>query len=305
MKRSHLSTALSLAVVAACSVITGCAHASGPTVGLLLSDYVSSSRWQYDRTDYEAALHKLEPNANIIVEDAKGDETRQQQQAQALLTEGAKVLVVVPVDAVQAKSIVSSAHQEQPPVPVLSYDRVISDASVDAYVTFNNFNVGVAQAKYLVGHLRKGATIIELAGSPSDNNALVFHDGAMSVLRPLASKGDIKIGYSKFTPQWDSIAGQQEMTSALTLLSNHVDGVLAANDNLAGGAIAALKAQHLAGKVLVTGQDATVAGLQDILLGTQSMTVYKPIPVLANAAARVTADFLNGKTFHGADGQKA
>ncbi len=296
MERRQLHVALASAMVATLTACSG-GGGTGPKIGFLLSDYTSSSRWQKDRDDYVAAMGKLVPGAQIIVQDAKADQTLQQQQAESDLTQGAKLLVVVPQDAIQAKAIVEAAHRQQPPVPVLSYDRIVRDAPLDGYVTFDNFSVGVTQAKYLAAHVRRGGTIIELAGSPSDNNALEFHRGAMSVLQPLIATSRLKIGYSKFTPNWDSVAGQQEAASALSLLNNRVDGVLAANDALAGGAIAALKAQHLAGKVVVTGQDATVAGLQNILLGTQSMTVYKPIAELANAAAQASANFLRGKKF--------
>jgi D-xylose transport system substrate-binding protein len=279
----------------------GLARASHPqakvTVGLLFSDFTTSARWVTDRADLTAAIKKLDPSVNVVVEDAKTNQTTQLNQAKSLLTTGVKVLVVIPVDQVQARSVVQAAHANSPSVPVIAYDRLIKNAPLDAYDTFDNFGVGVKQAKWLVKHVKKGGTIVSIAGASTDNNALLFHAGAFSVLQPLFNNHTYSLGYDKYTPDWTDSIGQQEMASALTKLNNKVNGVLAANDGLAGASIAALKAQHLAGKVPVTGQDATVAGLQNILLGYQGMTIYKPIAKEANAAAQIVHLYLHGKKF--------
>lgn len=279
----------------------GSARASHPqakmTVGLLFSDFTTSARWVTDRADLTSAIKKLDPSVNIVVEDAKTNQTSQLNQAKSLLTSGVNVLVVIPVDQVQARSIVTAAHQSSPKVPVIAYDRLIKQAPLDAYDTFDNYGVGVKQAKWLVKHVRKGGTIVSIAGASTDNNALLFHAGAFSVLNPHFKNGSLKLGYDKYTPDWTDSIGQTEMASALTKLNNKVDGVLAANDGLAGASITALKAQHLAGKVPVTGQDATVAGLQNILLGLQGMTIYKPIAKEANAAASIVHGYLHGQKF--------
>lgn len=269
------------------------------TVGFLFSDFTTSDRWKFDESYFKAAMRKLDPNVNVLVEDAKNSQTTQQNEAKSLLTRGVDVLIDVPVDSAQAAAIVKAAHAEKPRVKVLAYDRLISGAFEDAYASFDGFNVGVQQGKYLKAHVAKGGTIIEIAGASTDNNAHLFHNGAMSVLQPLFNSGYYKLGYQKFTPGWDDATAQQECASALTSLKNNVQGVLSANDGMAVACINALKAQGLAGKVPITGQDGTVPGLQDILLGYQSMTVYKPIKHLADAAATIVDKWLHHKVYKG------
>jgi D-xylose transport system substrate-binding protein len=262
-------------------------------VGFLMADYTTSARWQFDRDFFIAALKKLDPDVEVVVDDAKTDQTRQQTQAASLLTSGAKLLLDVPVDSTQASAIVRAAHDNSPAVPVIAYDRLINNADVDAYVTFDPISVGRQQAQYIVDHVKSG-TLISIAGSETDNNAIEFHRGAMEVLDPLVKSGRYKLAYDHYTPNWDSNAAQAETASELNNLGNKVDAILVANDGMAGGVVAALRAQHLDGKVLVTGQDATVAGLQNILTGEQSMTIYKPIRRLAEAAASMTDAYLKG-----------
>jgi D-xylose transport system substrate-binding protein len=268
-------------------------------VGFLFSDFTTSLRWYNDdRPFFIQDLHKLDPKVHVIVTDAHAVQTNQQNEAKSDLTQGVKALVDVPVDSAQAALIVRSAHANNPRVPVLAYDRLITGAYEDAYASFDGASVGVQQAKYLVAHVPKGSTIVEIAGAPTDNNAQLFHNGARSVLDPLFKSGYYKLGYFKFTPNWTASVGQQEMAAALTSLNNKVQGVLSANDGLAGGIITALTAQHLNGKVVVTGQDATVPGLQQVLLGNQSMTIYKPVKTLAAAAAKIIDKWLHHKVYH-------
>lgn len=261
------------------------------TVGFLFSDFTTSDRWKIDRADYVSALKASDPGLTVSIQDAKADQTRQQTQAQSLLTRGVKAIIDVPVDSKQAAQIVNLAHNNKPRVPVISYDRLVQGAPVDAYVSFDGFAVGKQQAQYLVQHLKKGATIISIAGNDGDNNAHLFHDGAMSVLKPAG----FKIVYDKYTPNWDPNSAQAEASSALTQNKNKVDAILCANDGMATGVAAALQAQKLTNKVLLTGQDATIPGLQAIIEGNQSMTIYKPLKNLANAAAKITDALVNGK----------
>jgi D-xylose transport system substrate-binding protein len=272
-------------------------HAPAVKVGFLFSDFTTSARWQFDKTFFIQEMHKINPNVQVITEDAKADQTTQQNEAKALLTQGVKVIIDVPVDSAQAAAIVRAAHAEKPRVPVIAYDRLITGAYEDAYVSFNGFQVGVQQGNFIKAHVKKGGTLVEIAGADTDNNAHLFHDGAMSVLQPLINNGTYKLGYSQFTPSWDAATAQQEMASALNKLNNKVDGVLVANDGMAGGVIAALQKQKLNGKIPVTGQDATVAGLQQILLGNQSMTVYKPIRELSVSTAHIVNLWLHHKVY--------
>lgn len=270
--------------------------ASG-TVGFLFSDFTTSARWQFDKSFYIQEIRKLDPGVKVFVTDAKASQTTQQNQAKSLLTRGVNVLIDVPVDSGQAAAIVKAAHANKPRVPVIAYDRLITGAWEDAYASFDGYQVGVQQGLYIKNHVKKGGTVVEIAGAATDNNAHLFHNGAMSVLQPLFKSGQLKLGYSIFTPNWDDATAQKEMASALNKLNNKVDGVLVANDGMAVAAIQALKAQNLAGKIPVTGQDATVAGLQQVLLGNQSMSVYKPIRRLARAAAKITDAFLHKKGY--------
>ncbi len=263
-------------------------------VGLLLPDTTSSARWEgQDKPDFIASLKKLAPNAQVDYQNAQGDATTQQKQAQAEITNGVKVLVVCPVDAKAAATIVTQAHRAG--VKVVSYDRMIN-APADYYVSFNNEKVGELQGQYIADHTKKGGTVVMIDGAQTDPNALDFAKGAHAILDPLFKNGTLKKGYETYTPNWDPANGLREMQQALTKLNNHVDGVLSANDGLAGAIIQALSAQKLAGQVPVTGQDATDAGLHDIMQGTQGMSVYKAVPKEADAAAQITADLLQGKT---------
>ncbi|MGH2442509.1 MAG: sugar ABC transporter substrate-binding protein [Chloroflexota bacterium] len=266
-------------------------------VAFLFSDFTTSPRWQFDKQYFKRDLKKIDPHVQLVVYDAKATQTVQQNQARAALTSGATLLIDVPVDSAQAAIIVRDAHANKPRVPVIAYDRLITGAREDAYASFNGFAVGVQQAKFLKSHVKKGSTLVSIAGSPTDNNAHLFYQGAMSVLRPLIKKGYYKLAYDKFTPNWDQATAQQEMSAALNQTGNKVQGVLVANDTMGLGVIQALRAQHLAGKVVVTGQDASVEGIQQICLGNQSMTVYKPIARLATAAAHIADRLLRHKGF--------
>ncbi|SIT11852.1 sugar ABC transporter substrate-binding protein [Alicyclobacillus vulcanalis] len=277
---------------------TGAAAAVNPhpsvTIAFLMPETNTSPRWEYDdRPDFIAAMKKLDPNAHVIYANAQGSEATQMQQVESALTQGAKLLVVAPVNGFEAANIVNEAARSH--VPVISYDRLIQNAKVDYYVSFNNVEVGKLQGEYIAQHTKKGGTVVMLDGAPTDPNAKQFAQGAHEVLDPLFKSGKLKLGYEQYTPNWDSQQALTEMQQALTSLHNHVNAVLAANDNLAGAAIQALEQQHIKG-IPVTGQDATDAGLHRIYYdGTQSMTVYKPIYEEADAAAQLAYDIITGK----------
>ncbi|MBV9281079.1 MAG: substrate-binding domain-containing protein, partial [Chloroflexi bacterium] len=239
-----LMTALFMSFPVAGQVRAAHTQAITGKVGFLFSDFTTSLRWYNDdRPFFINDLHQLDPGVTVIVTDAKAAQINQDNQAKSDLTQGVKALIDVPV--ADASGVVRAAHANNPPIPVLAYDRLISGTKVDAYASFNGYAVGVQQGKFLKNHLKKGATIIEIAGSPTDNNALLFHNGARSVLDPLFKSGRFKLGYSKFTPNWDDTTAQQECASALNKLNNNVQGVLSANDGMAVACIQALKAQHL------------------------------------------------------------
>jgi D-xylose transport system substrate-binding protein len=208
------------------------------------------------------------------------------------LVAGAKVLVVSPLDEATGVAIVSKAAKAG--VPVIAYDGLLTGAQIAFYVSFDNNLVGRLQGQYLVDHLKPGSTVVMINGDQTSATGLEFKQGALEALAPAFKSGRLKLGYSADIPQFTPATARSEMEQALSRLNNNVHGVLSPNDGIAGGVIAALKAQHLAGKVVVTGQDATVAGLHDIREGTLAMTVFKRIPEEADIAAQVALGLARG-----------
>ena len=280
---------LILTALAACG-------SSGPgKIALLLPETKTTRYETADRPDFEAKLKTLDPKVQIIYNNANQDANAQLSQAEAALTNGAKVLVLDPVDSAAASAIADKAKAAN--VPVIAYDRLILNSpSVNYYISFDNFQVGVLQATSLLQKLQaaglKKATIVMINGSPTDNNAKLFKQGAHSVIDPLVQQGVIKIAKEYDTPDWSPDQAQTEMQQALTALGNKVDGVYCANDGTASGAIAAMKAAGLKPLPPVTGQDAELAGIQRILAGEQYMTVYKAIKPEAESAAQLAYDLL-------------
>lgn len=265
------------------------------TIAVLLQATAASPRWEtQDRPRLIAGLKKYAPNATVTYANAEGSEDTQLSQAEAAISAGAKVLLVAPVDGVAAGAIARKAHAAG--VAVIAYDALVLDAPVDYYVSFNNVRVGELMGEYIRDHTKQGDTIGMIGGSPQDNNAILFEQGALNILQPLYNNGSRILGFRTLTPDWKAENAQREMEQGLSKVSNHIAGVVVGNDNLATGVIAALNEQGLAGKVLVTGQDATAVGLQHIVEGQQGMTVYKPIAQEADAAAKLAAYLLGGKT---------
>ncbi|HEX9030024.1 MAG TPA: sugar ABC transporter substrate-binding protein, partial [Anaerolineales bacterium] len=270
------------------------AGGAGGKIAILLPETKTARYESQDLPSFKAKLKDLgfDVDKNLIYSNANQDAATQQQQAEAALTNGAKVLVLDPVDSDAAAAIADLAKTKN--VPVIAYDRLIkgSDA-VNYYISFDNEQVGKLQGQSLLDAL-KGKTnpsIVMINGSPTDNNATLFKKGAHSVL-----DGKVTIAKEYDTPDWSPDKAQQEMEQALTALGNKVDGVLAANDGTGGGAIAAMKAAGLTPLPPVTGQDAELAAIQRILAGEQYMTVYKAIKPEAETAAQLAFDLLNGKT---------
>jgi D-xylose transport system substrate-binding protein len=250
-------------------------------IGLSL-DTLKEERWQRDRDLF--VKHAEARGAKVLVQAANSDDSLQNAQAENLLTQGVNVLVVVPHNAKTAATIVESAHKMN--VPVIAYDRLIRDADVDYYITFDPTRVGELQAEYAVQYKPKGNYVL-IGGAPTDNNAVLVREGQMKVLKPLIDKGDIKVVTDQWAKDWQAVEALKITENALTRNNNKVDAVVVSNDGTAGGVIQALGEQKLTGKVLVTGQDADLAACQRIVAGTQTMTVYKPIEALASKAAEL------------------
>jgi D-xylose transport system substrate-binding protein len=272
-------------------------------VGVLLPESNTSPRWE--GYDHPLLIQELKANGfsqdNIDYNNANGDQSAQQTQAQADLSKGDCILIVGPHDSAGAAAIVELAKAKN--VPVIAYDRFIFSDDLNYYVSFDGVAVGKLQGQYIADHYMDPQygvgpghnNIAFINGSQTDNNALLFAKGAHEVLDPLISAGTLNKVYEQYTPNWDPPTGETEMQAALTTTHNNIQLVLSANDDLGGAVIQALAAQGLAGHVLVTGQDATVGGIQRILEGTQAMTVYKPIIKEATAAAQVAAALRDGK----------
>jgi D-xylose transport system substrate-binding protein len=247
-------------------------------IGFLLD--TTHERWQRDRDLFTERAQFL--GAQVIVEAGEGDKARQAQLADKMLGEEIKVLVLVPNDAEAAAAIVEKAKAKK--VPVISYDRLVRNADLDLYVSFDNVKVGELQAQYLLGRAASGNYVL-IGGSETDNNAKQIREGQMNVLKPAVSTGKIRIVESGWATNWRADEAERLTEAALKKTNNRIAAVVASNDQTAGGAIKALERAKLAGKVLVSGQDAELEAARRIVQGTQAMTVYKPLAALARMAA--------------------
>jgi D-xylose transport system substrate-binding protein len=264
------------------------------SIALLLPESKTARYESQDKPNFVNKVKQLCPNCKVIYSNADQDASKQQQQAEAALTKGAKVLVLDPVDAASAGAIVTRAKQSK--VPVVSYDRLITNADVDYYISFDNIQVGKLQASSLVNDLKKSGksgSLVMINGAPTDNNAGLFKKGAHSVI----DKSGFKVVKEYDTPDWSPDKAQSEMEQAITAAGkNGFVGVYAANDGTAGGAIAAMKGQGVTpSSKPTTGQDAELAGIQRILSGEQFMTVYKAIKPEAEGAATLAVALVQGK----------
>jgi D-xylose transport system substrate-binding protein len=220
------------------------------------------------------------------------DAAKQMSQCENLLAQGIDILVLAPHDATSAAAIVDNAHAAG--IKVISYDRLVLGTNVDLYVSFDNLKVGQLMGEYLTKMVPKGNYIV-LGGAPTDNNAKLYHDGALMSIKPLADKGDIRIVMDQWVTDWQPTVAMNLVQNALTANNNKIDAVLAPNDNTAGGVIQALAQVGLAGKVPITGQDAEVTAAQRIVKGTQTMTVFKNTRNQAEIAINTAIKMIKGE----------
>jgi D-xylose transport system substrate-binding protein len=275
-------------------------------VAVLLPDTKSSVRWETADRPLLAAAFKA-AGVPATIQNAQGDKSTQQQQAEQAITNGAKVILLVNLDSGSGAAIEANAKSQG--VKVIDYDRLTLKGQADYYVSFDNVAVGKLQGQGLVNCLNKNNVanpkIAELNGSPTDNNATLFKQGYDSVLNPLYKSGKATKVADQSVPDWDNQKALTIFEQMLQKSSNKIDGVLAANDGLGNAAISAIKARKLK-QIPVTGQDATAEGIQNILAGDQCMTVYKAIKQEADAAAKLAialakkqqppAGLVNGKS---------
>ncbi len=242
-------------------------------------DTLKEERWQRDKDAFEAQCKKLNVDCQITVADNKAD--KQANDVDNLLTKGVDVLVIAPHDATQAASMVEKAKAQG--VPVISYDRLINSDKIDIYISHQVPVIGRKIAEYAIQKVPKGNYVV-IDGSSKDNNAVIMKREYLTLLQPLIDKGDIKVVAEDFTDDWRPELALNFAENALTQNKDNIQAFIVSNDGMAGGVISALEKRGLAGKILVTGQDAGLEALQNIATGRQTMTVYKPIIPLANAA---------------------
>ena len=267
----------------------GMADAKHPRIGFSIDD-LRLERWTRDRDYFIGAAEKL--GARVYVQSADASEQRQIAQIENLISRGVDVLVIVPYNATVLNNAIREAKKAK--IKVLSYDRLILNADIDAYISFDNKAVGELQAQAIVAIKPKGNYYL-LGGAPTDNNAKILREGQMKVLQPLIDKGDIKVVGRQWVKDWSASEAMSIVENALTANGNKIDAVVASNDATAGGAIQALAAQKLAGKVPVSGQDADLAAVRRVIAGTQAMTVYKPLKTIAASAATLAVQLVRNE----------
>ena len=296
---------LALAGLVTSAVLTTTALATSKTkkaasvdVCALLPDTKSSVRWQlFDQPLLEAAFKAAGVSASVL--NAQGDPQQQKTDADTCITNGAKVILLTNLDSSSGAAIEAAAAAKG--VKTIDYDRLTLGGKAAYYVSFNNVTVGKIQGAGLVAAMKakgmigagKKPIVAELSGSPTDNNATLFSHGAHLILDPLFKKGVIKKGPHQSVPGWDNQKALTIFEQMLTKTGNKIDAVLAANDGLGGAVVTALKSHKLKPKP-TTGQDATPVGVQNIISGWQSMTVYKAVPLEAKAAANAAIAMIKG-----------
>jgi D-xylose transport system substrate-binding protein len=267
----------------------------GGKIAFLLPENQTARYENQDKPFFINKVKELCPSCEVIYENATQDAAKQQQQAEAALTQGAKVLVIDAVDVASAAGIVNQAKQQR--VPVVSYGRLVAKAPLDYYVSIDPYKVGQQQAQVQLDAMKAaGKTnprIVMINGSPTDSNSAPYKKGALDIY----NKAGAKIVKSYDTPDWAADKAQQEMDQTITSLGKTgFDGIYVANDGMAAGVYSALKSAGLSSsKFYMTGQDAQVDGVQRILAGTQLMTVYQPLKKIAGTSAEIAVDLVQGK----------
>jgi D-xylose transport system substrate-binding protein len=295
-----LTAALALLTVSACGDDDddgggGGGDGESAKVALLLPETKTTRYEEQDRPNFERRVKELCESCEVIYANADQDPAKQQQQAEAAITQGAKVIVISAVDVASAGAIVERAKQSD--VAVIAYGRLIPDADIDYYVSIDPFKVGQQQAQVQMDAIKQdGGTsprVVMINGAPTDSNSKPYKDGASQVLEQEGAE----IVKSYDTPDWSPDRAQQQMEQSITSLGNDgFDAVYVANDGMAGGAIAALKGAQIDPRSrYVTGQDAELAGIQRILAGEQLMTVYQPIIDIAETSAELAVPIAQGE----------
>lgn len=285
-----------MATVGLAAMFAGSAMAQeAATVAFLMPDQASTRYEEHDYPGFKAEMAKLCASCTVIYQNANADVALQQQQFNSVIAQGAKVIVLDPVDSAAAAALVEIAQSQD--VKVIAYDRPIPDKAADYYVSFDNEGIGHAIAKSLVEHMKasgvpEGSGVLQINGSPTDAAAGLIRDGIHRGLKDSGYKTLAEFD----TPEWAPPKAQEWAAGQITRFGADIKGVVAANDGTGGGAIAAFKAAGVNPVPPVTGNDATIAALQLIISGDQYNTISKPSEIVAAAAANVAVTFLKGET---------
>ena len=266
----------------------GALAAGKPVIGVSWSNF-QEERWKTDEAAIKAAIEKA--GGTYISADAQSSPGKQLTDIESLITKGANALIVLAQDSDAIRPAIEKATQEG--IPVVGYDRLIEIPSA-FYITFDNKEVGRMQARAVHAAKPKGNYAF-IKGSSTDPNAAFLFAGQIEVLKAAIDKGDIKNVGEAYTDQWLPANAQKNMEQILTKNNNKVDAVVASNDGTAGGAVAALSAQGLAGSVPVSGQDGDKAALNRVALGTQTVSVWKDARELGKNAAEIAIALAGGK----------
>ena len=294
MKTTHKAVT-AIGALALALISSAASAQEDATVAFLMPDQASTRYEQHDYPGFKAEMDKLCPKCTVVYQNANADVALQQQQFNSVIAQGAKVIVLDPVDSAAAAGLVTLAQSQG--IKVIAYDRPIPGKPADYYVSFDNEGIGKAIAQSLVEHMKKtgvpeGSGVLEINGSPTDAAAGLIRDGI--------HKGLEGSGYKTLaefdTPDWAPPKAQEWTAGQITRFGPEIKGVVAANDGTAGGAIAAFKAAGVNPVPPVTGNDATIAALQLIISGDQYNTISKPSEIVAAAAANVAMKFLKGET---------
>lgn len=305
MRFNRQTTAVAALFAVGALALTGCsggnagdgggdASGAGAKIAFLMPDLASTRYEEQDAPLFKAKVAELCADCEVIYQNADSDPAKQQQQADAAITQGATVLVLDAVDTTAAASIVTNAQAEG--VTVITYDRPIPSVPADFYISFDNEQIGTDIATSLLtdldGKVSGEQGILVVGGSPTDDAAGLILDG----IHTAVDAGSVPVLAEFETPDWDPQKAQDWVSSQITTYGDKIVGVVAANDGTAGGSIAALKAAGIDPIPAVTGNDAEVAAIQRIIAGTQFNTISKPIATVAGAAAEAAVAFAKGET---------
>ncbi len=283
--------------VLAIAVAVAAAGTSKKSAGIqacgLMPDTKTSVRWlQFDQPALQKAFKAAGVSARVV--NAQGDPQKQKTQADQCIADGAKVIIIAPIDSGSAAAIEKAAAAKG--VKSIDYDRQVEGGNAVLYASFNGHTVGVLQGTAVANALKSkhGAVVAELNGGQEDANSFLFKGGYDSILKPLYKSGALKAGPDQFVPGWDNQKAGTIFEQMLIKTGNKIDGVAAANDGIANAVVVALKA-HKLHAIPLSGQDASTQGVQNIISGWQTMTVFKDVRKLAAAAAAAAIDIVKGK----------